>query len=89
MDDFVSGAGPRDPADDLAFIPLGGTGEIGMNLNLYRCDGEILAVDCGIGFGGPGLPQTGSGVPHAPWARGRGPAAKGAPRRRGVPVAGG
>ena len=37
---------------DLAFLPLGGTGEIGMNLNLYRCDGKWLAVDCGIGFGG-------------------------------------
>ena len=29
---------------DLAFIPLGGTGEIGLNLNLYRCDGQLLAV---------------------------------------------
>ena len=37
---------------DLAFLPLGGTGEIGMNLNLYRCGGKWLAVDCGIGFGG-------------------------------------
>jgi ribonuclease J len=36
---------------DLAFIPLGGTGEIGMNLNLYRCDGAYIAIDCGIGFG--------------------------------------
>jgi ribonuclease J len=33
--------------DDLAFLPLGGTGEIGMNLNLYRCNGQWLAVDCG------------------------------------------
>lgn len=36
---------------ELAFIPLGGTGEIGMNLNLYRCDGAYIAIDCGIGFG--------------------------------------
>jgi ribonuclease J len=42
---------------DLAFLPLGGTGEIGMNLNLYRCDGRWLAVDCGIGFGGPQYPE--------------------------------
>jgi ribonuclease J len=67
MDDFVSGAGPRDPADDLAFIPLGGTGEIGMNLNLYRCDGAILAVDCGIGFGGPDLPEADIVVPDPTW----------------------
>jgi ribonuclease J len=43
---------------DLAFLPLGGTGEIGMNLNLYRCDGHWLAVDCGIGFGGNELPEA-------------------------------
>ena len=43
---------------DFAFLPLGGTGEIGMNLNLYRCDGRWLAVDCGIGFGGPEAPEV-------------------------------
>ncbi len=43
---------------DLAFLPLGGTGEIGMNLNLYRCGGKWLAVDCGIGFGGSEHPEV-------------------------------
>jgi ribonuclease J len=43
---------------DLAFLPLGGTGEIGMNLSLYRCNGRWLAVDCGIGFGGNDLPEV-------------------------------
>ena len=43
---------------DLAFLPLGGTGEIGMNLNLYRCDGAWLAVDCGIGFSGNDSPEV-------------------------------
>jgi len=43
---------------DLAFLPLGGTGEIGMNLNLYRCGGKWLAVDCGIGFGGAAHPEV-------------------------------
>jgi len=42
---------------DLTFLPLGGTGEIGMNLNLYRCGGKWLAVDCGIGFGGNDNPE--------------------------------
>jgi ribonuclease J len=46
------------PTGDLAFLPLGGTGEIGMNLNLYRCGGKWLAVDCGIGFGGSELPEV-------------------------------
>jgi ribonuclease J len=43
---------------DLTFLPLGGTGEIGMNLNLYRTAGRWLAVDCGIGFGGAELPEV-------------------------------
>ena len=36
--------------DDLWFLPLGGTGEIGMNLNLYGHDGRWLMVDCGVTF---------------------------------------
>jgi ribonuclease J len=48
----------NDSIGDLAFLPLGGTGEIGMNFNLYRCDGQWLAVDCGIGFGGAELPEV-------------------------------
>jgi ribonuclease J len=52
---------------DLAFIPLGGTGEIGLNLNVYRCDGKLLAVDCGIGFGGPENPEVEVMVPDAAW----------------------
>jgi ribonuclease J len=43
---------------DFAFLPLGGTGEIGMNLNLYRCGGKWLAIDCGIGFGGSENPEV-------------------------------
>ena len=45
-------------ANDLAFLPLGGTGEIGMNLNLYRHAGKWLAIDCGIGFGGAAHPEV-------------------------------
>ena len=46
------------PTGDLAFLPLGGTGEIGMNFNLYRYGGKYLAIDCGIGFGGNELPEA-------------------------------
>ena len=66
MDDFDD-AGRPDRRDDLAFIPLGGTGEIGMNLNVYRCDGKLLAVDCGIGFGGPENPEVEVMVPDPAW----------------------
>ena len=52
---------------DLAFIPLGGTGEIGLNLNVYRCDGALLAIDCGIGFGGPDEPEVDVMVPDPAW----------------------
>jgi ribonuclease J len=48
---------------DLAFLPLGGSGEIGMNLNLYRCAGTWLAVDCGMGFGGAENPEVDIMVP--------------------------
>jgi ribonuclease J len=36
--------------NDLLFLPLGGSNEIGMNLNLYHLDGKWLMVDCGVGF---------------------------------------
>lgn len=41
---------------DLWFLPLGGTGEIGMNFNLYGHDGRWLAVDCGVMFGNEHVP---------------------------------
>ncbi|MBL6455198.1 ribonuclease J [Belnapia sp. T6] len=66
MNDVLASAVP-DAADDLAFIPLGGTGEIGMNLNVYRCDGRLLAIDCGIGFGGPEMPEVDVMVPDPVW----------------------
>ena len=37
-------------SSDLWFLPLGGCGEIGINMNLYGHDGQWLMVDCGIGF---------------------------------------
>jgi len=38
---------------DLWFLPLGGCGEIGMNLNLYGHNGRWLMVDCGVTFADP------------------------------------
>jgi ribonuclease J len=56
---------------DLSFLPLGGTGEIGMNLNLYRCDGKWLAIDCGIGFGGAAHPEVDVMMPDPGFIAGR------------------
>jgi ribonuclease J len=39
--------------NELWFLPLGGTGEIGMNMNLYGHGGQWLMVDCGITFDSP------------------------------------
>lgn len=43
-------------ADELLFLPLGGTGEVGMNLYLYGHAGSWLMVDCGIGFADERVP---------------------------------
>ena len=34
----------------IYFLPLGGTGEIGMNFNMYCYQNEWLIVDCGVTF---------------------------------------
>ncbi len=36
--------------DGLYFLPLGGSGEIGMNLNVYVCQEKLLIVDVGVSF---------------------------------------
>lgn len=47
-------------APSLTFMPLGGVGEIGMNLALYGYgagkDRRFIMVDCGVSFAGPDLP---------------------------------
>ncbi len=42
--------------DSLFFVPLGGSGEIGMNLNLYGYGGQWLMLDCGVTFGDDSQP---------------------------------
>ena len=48
------------PSDELVFAPLGGVGEIGMNLALYGLGDEHrrqwIAVDLGVAFAGDELP---------------------------------
>ena len=34
----------------LKVIPLGGLGEIGKNMTAYEFGGDIIVVDCGMGF---------------------------------------
>ena len=44
------------PGDELLFLALGGSGEIGMNVNLYGCRGKWLMVDLGLTFADPDYP---------------------------------
>lgn len=45
---------------ELVFVPLGGVGEIGMNMAAYGFgparDRKWIVVDCGVSFAGPDLP---------------------------------
>ena len=44
------------PGEELLFCALGGSGEIGMNVNLYGCRGQWIMVDLGLTFAGPDYP---------------------------------
>ena len=44
------------PGKELFFLALGGSGEIGMNVNLYGCDGKWIMVDLGMTFADPAYP---------------------------------
>jgi len=50
----------KNQRDELVFVPLGGVGEIGMNMAAYGFGPERkrkwIVVDCGVSFGGPDLP---------------------------------
>ena len=61
---------------DLVFIPLGGVGEIGMNLALYGYGSpkqrEWIMVDCGVTFPGPELPGVDLVLPDVDFVKGLG-----------------
>jgi ribonuclease J len=44
------------PGKELIFLPLGGSGEIGMNVNLFGCNGKWVMVDLGMTFADPSYP---------------------------------
>ncbi len=52
-------------AGELLFLPLGGAGEIGMNLNLYGYGGKWLMVDLGVSFGDDAMPNIDVFMPDA------------------------
>ncbi|MFK7901234.1 MAG: ribonuclease J [Nitratireductor sp.] len=58
---------------ELLFVPLGGVGEIGMNLGLYgfgsEKDREWIMVDCGVTFPGAELPGVDLVLPDISFAK--------------------
>jgi ribonuclease J len=49
--------------NDFLFIPLGGSGEIGLNINLYHYKGKWIMLDLGAGFADDHLPGVDMIVP--------------------------
>ncbi len=50
------GSGKSGAAGELQFVALGGSGEIGMNANLYGYGGKWIMVDLGVSFGSADYP---------------------------------
>lgn len=55
------------PSGELYFVPLGGAGEIGMNMNLYGFGGKWLMVDLGVTFGDDSMPMIDVVMPDPAW----------------------
>ena len=60
---------PGEPA--LRCIPLGGLGEIGLNMMLIECGPDILAVDCGLLFPDDEMPGVDFAIPDFAYLRDR------------------
>ena len=56
---------------EFVFLPLGGAGEIGMNLNLYGFEGQWLMVDLGITFADETLPGIDLVMPDTTFIEGQ------------------
>jgi len=55
----------------LKIIPLGGLGEIGMNMMVYQYDDDIIIVDCGLMFPSPEMLGIDYVIPDISWLRER------------------
>ena len=53
----------------LNIIPLGGLGEIGMNMMAYQYGGDIIIVDCGLMFPEPDMLGIDYVIPDISWLR--------------------
>lgn len=62
---------PELPAGGLRIIALGGLGEIGRNMTVFECDGQLLIVDCGVLFPEESQPGVDLILPDFDYLRGR------------------
>lgn len=54
----------------LNFIPLGGSEQFGVNLNVYECEDDFLVVDMGIGFADEHFPGIDILLPNPKYLEG-------------------
>ena len=55
----------------LKILPLGGIGNVTKNMYVYDLNGEILIVDCGIGFPDDNMPGVDLLIPDISWLEGK------------------
>jgi len=55
----------------LQIIPLGGLGEIGLNMMAFECGDDIIIVDCGLMFPEPDMLGIDYVIPDISWLRER------------------
>jgi ribonuclease J len=60
---------PAEPA--VRLIPLGGLGEIGLNMMLVECGEDLLAIDCGLMFPDDEMPGVDYVIPDFTYLRER------------------
>jgi len=55
----------------IKIIPLGGLGEVGMNMILFEHRGKILIIDMGVGFPGENMPGIDCIIPNISYLKGK------------------
>lgn len=61
----------QEKAGSLHITPLGGLGEIGLNMMAYEYGGKFLVVDCGLAFPSPETPGVDLVIPDIQYLRER------------------
>ncbi len=61
---------PKEAATPIHIYPLGGLGEVGKNMTVYECCGDMIIVDCGLVFPDNDMFGVDMVIPTSPlWCR--------------------